>query len=106
MDFTKKSIDNLYDRIPEHFFLRTFTPNHYLVRLFWNSKVRTVMFLDVKSQKDWILSVVEENTFTNRKPFWIRNKQRSVRENSGNSTKMSSAFWTTIFLMSLKLGLE
>ena len=64
------------------------------------------MFLDVKSQKDWILSVVEKNTFTNQKPFWIRNKRRSVRENSGNSTKMSSTFWTTIFLMSLKLGLE
>ena len=64
------------------------------------------MFLDVKSQKDWILSVVEENPVTNSKPFWIRKKRvRSVRENSGNSTKMST-FWTTIFLMLLKLGLE
>ena len=65
------------------------------------------MFLDVKSQKDWILSVVEENPVTNSKPFWIRKKRlRSVRENSGNSTKMSSTFLTTIFLMTLKLGLE
>ena len=65
------------------------------------------MFLDVKSQKDWILSVVEENPVTNSKPFWIRKKRlRFVRENSGNSTKMSSTFLTTIFLMTLKLGLE
>ena len=65
------------------------------------------MFLDVKSQKDWILSDAEENPVTNSKPFWIRKKRvRSVRENSGNSTKMSSTFWTTIFLMLLKLGLE
>ena len=64
------------------------------------------MFLDVKSQKDWILSVVKENPVTKSKPFWIRNNERYVRENSGNLTKMSSTFWTTIFLMALKLGLE
>ena len=65
------------------------------------------MFLDVKSQKDWILSVVEENPVTNSKPFWIRKKRvRFVRENSGNSTKMSLTFWTTIFLMLSKLVLE
>ena len=65
------------------------------------------MFLDVKSQKDWILSVVEENPVTNSKPFWIRKKRvRFVRANSGNSTKMSSTFWTIIFLMLLKLSLE
>ena len=65
------------------------------------------MFLDVKSQQDWILSVVEENPVTNSKPFWIRKRRvRFIRENSGNSTKMSSTFWTTIFFMALKLDLE
>ena len=106
-DSKMTQIQNLYHRIPADSFLRRFTPNHYKGRLMWNSKVRTAMFLDVQSRKDWILSVVEENPVTNSKPFWIRKKRvRFIRENSGNSTKMSSTFWTTIFLMLLKLGLE
>ena len=102
-DSKMTQIKNLYDKIPQHSFLRRFTPNHYLVRLMWNSKVKTAMFLDVQSQKDWILSVVEENPFANTKPFWIRNRKSSVRENSGISTKMSSTFWTIILFMSWKI---
>ena len=104
-DSKMTQIQNLYHRMTADSFLRRFTPKHYKDNLMWNSKVMTAMFLDVQSEKDWILSVVEKNPVTNSKPFWIRKKKvrfadslEFIRENSGNSTKMSSTFWTFIFL--------
>ena len=112
-DSKMTQIQNLYHKTPQHSFLHRFAPTQYLANSFSYSKVRTAMFLDVQSQKDWILSVVEENHFPNPKPFWIRKRESSirecddigmsVRENSGYSTQMSSTFWTIIFFMSLKI---
>ena len=105
-DSKMTQIQNLYHRMTADSFLRRFTPKHYKDNLMWNSKVMTAMFLDVQSEKDWILTVVEENPVKNSKPFWIRKKKvrfvnkppEFIRENSGNSTNMSSTIWTFILL--------
>ena len=105
-DSKMTQIQNLYHRIPADSFLRRFTPNHYKGRLMWNSKVRTAMFLDVQSRKDWILSVVEENPVTNSKPFWIRTRLKRIESKTARKCSFFKLKKTFFKLLMLKGSLS